>query len=225
MGACGAGCGITRERDREKEAALEAIQRAYPGGIWSSARRGPDLALHPDAIRDLGESLESLLPVRAIPRLAGGEGCDWLYLLAGLHRPSLVELCDRTGLPADEPLHAAETSVRIGFSPLGPFVTLQEVVVRAEGDELVEEPALGIQDRRLQAIVKGLQGALRKARLVVLDMAFLVEPGTPTGAPSPGREEQPEFWARYDDLPTRWSFLFEGTPPLTPRATLLPAPA
>ena len=56
-------------------------------------------------------------------------------------------------------------------------------------------------------------------------MAFLVEPGTPTGAPSPGREEQPEFWARYDDLPTRWSFLFEGTPPLTPRATLLPAPA
>ena len=44
------------------------------------------------------------------------------------------------------------------------------------GYEIVEEPQPGVVDRRLQAIVKGLQGALRKAKLVVLDMAALVGP-------------------------------------------------
>ena len=217
MGTCGATCGITRERERDKEAALAAARRAYPDLVWGDRSAGSDLALCPDAIGELGIAVERLLPVRAIPRLADGSGCDWLYLLAGLHRPSLVELFDGMdgvedgGLPAQE----RETYVRVGFSPLGPFVTLQEVVMtasrRADGAlSLVEEPVLGVEARRLQAIVKGLQGALRKAKLVVLDMAFLVQEVS-----SP---DQPEFVRRYGGPPTRWSFLFEPIGPMTPRA-------
>ena len=165
-----------------------------------------------DAIVRLGTSLEELVPVRALPRL-GDPGCDWLYLLAGLHRPSLVEIFDGALSPSED-MKTAETYVRVGFSRVGPFVTLQEVRMTASpcaaGAELVEEPVLGVVDRRLAHIVKGLQGALRKANLVVLDMAFLVEP---VGAGS-----QDEFTRAYGGVPCRWSFLFEGTPPTTARA-------
>jgi hypothetical protein len=225
MGACGAGCGITRERERDKTAALDAARRAYPGLVWSAHRSGPDLAFGADAIRDLGASLQRLLPVRAIPRLAEGSGCDWLYLLAGLHGPSLLELCDEASenrRPFPVSLPTRETYLRVGFSPVGPFVTLQEVILRAtrsDASEVVdieEEPVLGVEDRRLQSIVKGLQGALRKARLVVLDMAFLVDEVS-----SP---DQAEFASMYGGAPTRWSFLFEGVGPMTPRATSLELP-
>jgi hypothetical protein len=217
MGTCGATCGITKERERDKEAALAAARRAYPDLVWGDRRTGSDLALCPDAIGELGIAVERLLPVRAIPRLADGSGCDWLYLLAGLHRPSLVEIFDgleERALPVQE----RETYVRVGFSPLGPYVTLQEVVMtasrRADGAlSLVEEPVLGVEDRRLQAIVKGLQGALRKAKLVVLDMAFLVQV---VSGP-----DQPEFARMYGGPPTRWSFLFEPIGPMTPRAVCL----
>jgi hypothetical protein len=217
MGACGAGCGITRERERDKDAALAAAVRAYPGWLWTAERQGPVLAPGADAIAELGSRLETLLPVRAIPRLGEGPGCDWLYLLAGVHAPSIAELFEGGAGPRAAPVEERETYLRIGFSPLGPFVTLQEVLMRAErmggATAIVEEPLLGVVDRRLQAIVKGLQGALRKRRLVVLDMAFLLQ--------EVDESSQPEFAALFESEPTRWSFLFEGTPPTTARAATL----
>jgi hypothetical protein len=219
MPGCGGGtCGIQKHRAREQQAALRSIARAYPGLVRSPSPVGPS-PVGLDRIRSLGHQLEQMLPVRALPRPAEHEGgCDWLYLLAGIHPGSLLELAD--GLPDDQPLRDDETYVRLGFSPLGPFVTLQECRLRLERAPPVwlvhEEPRVGIDDTRLSLIVKGLQGALREARLVVLDAAFLT-------APLDGACWPPETPAA--EPPTPWSFLFEPEPPGAGRVVCFPEPA
>ncbi len=217
MGACGAGCGITKQREREQQAAVDAAARAYPGWVWRPEPAALSPALPFDAVRALGAELEQLLPVRAIARTAEGSGCDWLYLLAGVHAPCLVEVAD--GAPPPRAPRLRETYVRVGLSSLGPFATLQEVRVSARPSRgaliVVEEPRMGVEDRRLTHIVKGLQGALRKAKIVVLDMAVLVQP-PPEDAP------QPAYLRAYGEPPARWAFLFDPAPPTTKRAIEIP---
>ncbi|HEU4406746.1 MAG TPA: hypothetical protein VFS43_15880 [Polyangiaceae bacterium] len=211
MAGCGGGtCGIQKGREREKAAALRALGHALaPGG-------GPSGGLPFDEIARLGAHLEEVLPVRAFVRPAGEAGaCDWLYLLAGLHPGTLFELAEGACEPGER-TRDEETYVRLGFSPLGPFVTLQEVVMRVEGGEpplLFEEPKVGVEDRRLQLIVKGLQGALRQRRLVVLDAAFLV--GSPPAELAAGLGGRAPA--------TVWAGLFDPDPPDTQRVIALSA--
>jgi len=181
--ACGATCGITRVRERERQAALDAVERAYAGFVWrAEPARGTRGTHEVDAIVALGRTLEEILPVRALLRQGERGECDSIYLLAGVHTPSLFEV-DRDATGRRErgaELHHHETYVRVGISPLGRFVTLQEVTMTAsridDGSIAIEEDRLvGVEDKRLRHIVKGLQGALRKARWVVLDMAFLIQ--------------------------------------------------
>ena len=157
MAGCeGSSCGIGKQRDRE----LDRVRAAMVGH--------PEEAVsHPEITR-LGTLFEQLLPVRAFLRKASvPDECDWLYLLVGVHDRSLME--------EGEPARDQETYVRLGFSPLGRFVTLQEcrLTLDRRAGILEEAPRVGVEDRRLQGIVKGLQGALRKARLIVVDAAFL----------------------------------------------------
>lgn len=229
MGSCGTTCGINKERERERTRAVKAVERSFPGFVWRVLEEPSSLALPADGITDLGRALEHLLPVRAIPRLAELGSCDWLYLLAGLHEPALIEVADGTfpnGAARKKgrvELRDQETYVRLGFSPIGRYVTIQEVVFTAEqleedALEILEAPKVGVEDRRLQAIVKGLQGALRKAKLVVLDMAFLI-------APPPVEVEQDAFELAFGGKPELWSFLFDAAPASTTRAHFIPRTA
>ena len=212
MSACGGGsCGIQKVRERERVAVQAAVDAAYPGRVW---RPDPLVGspLSRGRVRALAAGLEALLPVRAFMREATIEGdCDWIYLLAGLHSDCLFERS--AGLAAGgDSLRSEETYLRIGFSRLGPQVTLQETRFFLEKDELgltiEERPCLGVEDRRLQLIVKGTQGFLQHQKLVTLDMAYLVEPLE--GAS--GSEEA---------TTQRWSFLFEATPPAACRLVAL----
>jgi hypothetical protein len=220
MGACGATCGIQKERERDRQMALAAAERAHPGFVWRPEPLGACGGLSNDAIRELGARLEELLPVRAVVRV-GDAGCDFLYLLAGVHSPCLCELLDGVAPPPRKGAHPSETYVRIAFSPVGRFATLQEAVFSASltraGTAVVEEPVMGVKDRRLQSIVKGLQGALRKARLIVLDMAFVAGPPPVTPA-------QPAYAQAFAGEPSLWSFLYEGPPPHATRAAVIGRP-
>jgi hypothetical protein len=183
--------------------------------------RAPGLSF--DALVALGEGLEALLPVRAIVRAADSRGADVVDLLAGLHAPALCEIADGASMDPGAALASGETYLRIVFSPFGLYVTIQEVRVRARrlaarlpraGVEIVEEPLAGVEDRRLRTMVKGLQGALRKSALTLLDMAFLLQPLE--GA------LQEAFVDQFHEEPTLWSLLFDPAPPTTIRASLLP---
>jgi hypothetical protein len=217
--ACGATCGITNVREREREAALAVAARLHSGMVWRRQRRA-ERAVSYDTLVAIGRRLEELLPVRAIVRVAADDdGADSLYLLAGLRAPALCEIAD--GAPC-EPLSEVplrETYLRVALSPFAPFATLQEVRIVARpmrgGDhvEIVEEPMAGVEDRRLASIVKGLQGALRREGLTLLDMAFLS--GVVEGPP------QRAFEAEFEERPTLWSLLFEPAPATTVRASLV----
>jgi hypothetical protein len=225
MGACGADCGITRIRDREKQAALALADRLHPGRVW---RRLPDRepAVSFDALLAIGRHLEEVLPVRAMVRAAEAGGADAIYLLAGVHAPALCEIADGATIDGGRALVPRETYLRIVFSPFGRLVTIQEVRVVASHShpstrldappslQIVEEPLAGVEDRRLRTMVKGLQGALRKKNLTLLDMAFLVQPleGGPHTA----------FLRDYHEEPMLWSLLFDPIPPTTVRASLVP---
>jgi hypothetical protein len=229
MGACGTTCGINKERERERTRAVKAVERSFPGFVWRVLEEPSPSALPADGITELGRALEQVLPVRAIPRLAEVGSCDWLYLLAGLHEPALIEVADGTVPNGPDrkkgrvELRDEETYVRLGFSPIGRYVTIQEVLFTAEqleedALEILEAPKVGVEDRRLQAIVKGLQGALRKSKLVVLDMAFLV-------APPPVDVAQDAFEVAFGGKPELWSFLFDAAPASTTRAHFIPRTA
>ncbi len=226
MGACGTTCGINKERERERTRAMKAVERSFPDFVWRVLEEPSSTALPADGITDLGRALEHLLPVRAIPRLAEIGSCDWLYLLAGLHEPSLLEVAEGSvpnGAARKVELRDRETYIRLGFSPIGRYVTIQEVVFTAEqleegALEILEAPKVGVEDRRLQAIVKGLQGALRKSKLVVLDMAFLI-------APPPVDVAQDAFEVAFGRTPELWSFLFDAAPASTTRAHFIPRTA
>ena len=226
MGSCGTTCGINKERERERTRAVKAVERSFPGFVWRVLEEPTAHALPADGITELGRALEQVLPVRAIPRLAEIGSCDWLYLLAGLHEPALIEVADGTVSTRKKTrveLRDRETYVRLGFSPIGRYVTIQEVVFTAEqledgALEILETPKVGVEDRRLQAIVKGLQGALRKSKLVVLDMAFLI-------APPPVDAAQDAFDVAFGGQPELWSFLFDAAPASTTRAHFIPRTA
>jgi hypothetical protein len=208
MSACGgSACGIQKVREREKVAVLAAVEAAYPGGWQPAPQSGSPLSRV--KIDSLAAALEDLLPVRAFVRRASVEGdCDWIYLLAGLHPGCLFERAEGL-VVGGEALRREETYLRIGFSRIGPQVTLQETRFRLENDAegaLIEEsPCLGVEDTRLQMLVKGTQGFLQKQRLITLDMAFLIAPIAEGGEPC-------------------WSYLFESSPPTTSRWVLLASP-
>lgn len=183
MSGCGATCGIQKHRAVERDDALDRIARWGRGELDAVL---PDLA----RLEAIAARCEDVLPVRATVR-PGGEAdreSSWIYLLAGLHQPSWIERIDDPSLSASPPTDR-ETYVRIGFSPIGPFVTLQEVIVEVErapeGVFVTEAPLAGVEDRRLAMIVKGLQGVLRSERLVLLDMAFLLDPSISPDAEAP----------------------------------------
>jgi hypothetical protein len=218
VGSCGADCGITRVREREKRAALALAERLHPHLVWCRpSDRAPAVPF--DTLVSLGQRLEELLPVRAIVRTGEtGGAADSLYLLAGLHSPALCELADGTPVDPGVALVSSETYLRLAFSPFDRLVTIQEVRVTARPVsphqvEIVEEPMAGVSDRRLRDMVKGLQGALRKSGLTLLDMAFL-------GARLEG-PPQAAFVRDYHEEPTLWSLLFDPAPPTTIRASLV----
>jgi hypothetical protein len=223
MGACGADCGITRVREREKQSALELAERLHPDLVWRP--RGDVGSLVPfDALVAVGRHLEDVLPVRAIVRVAENGGADAIYVLAGVHAPALCELADGAAIDSERVRRTRETYLRIPFSPFARFVTIQEVRVRAREAparagsppslEIVEEPLAGVEDRRLRTMVKGLQGFLRRKGLTLLDMAFLLQPAL--GRP------QTAFVRDFHEEPMLWSLLFEPAPPTTVRASLVP---
>lgn len=214
MPGCGSTCGIHGRRERERDLALEAAARAHPGLVWRAApaRRPDDDA----ALVVLGAALEALLPVRARVR----EGA--LSLLVGLHAPTLLEALD--GEVDAVPEVDRETWLRVAISPHGPFVTIDEIDVERLGRAgVVATSRLGVIDRRLRDVVKGLQGALRAPprRLVVLDAAFLLR------AP-PTTEPQRAYEDRFGAPPTLRALLFDALeePPGTVRcAELVPSTA
>jgi hypothetical protein len=225
MGACGADCGITRARERDREAARALAKRLHPDLVWKR-RSYPEPAVSFDRRVAIGRHLEDLLPVRAIVR-AGDEGAaDAIELLAGLHSPALREIADVGSFDPRAPIVLRETYVRVSFSPFDRFVTLQEILLSARATppgslgaaqslEIVEEPMAGVVDRRLAPLVKGLQGVLRKAGLTLLDMAFLMQPIEGVA--------QAAFVREFDEPPTLWSLLFDPAPPTMIRASLVAA--
>jgi hypothetical protein len=213
MGACGSGsCGITRIREDERQAARALAERIHPGLVWSE-QVSPLPAFTFDALSRLAAHLEELLPLRAIVKTNGSLAID---LLAGLHSPSLSELVDAGQVGREETVAEGEVYLRLTFSPWGQFVTIQEVRMRASSSpddlEIADEPVLGVEDLGLRSIVKGLQGALRKARLTLLDMAFLA---TPLPLPQTRYEE------RFCEAPTLWSLLMSAAPPTSRRVSLV----
>jgi hypothetical protein len=211
MGACGGGeCGITRVREEERKVALAVAERVHPGLVWQRVE-GVAQVVPFDVVASIARRLEELLPMRAIVRTESA-----IYLLAGLHAPSLAEIVDAGRADAIEPLPEGEVYLRVAFSPWGRFVTIQEVRLSARvapaAVEIVEAPVLGVEDVRLRAMVKGLQGALRKARLTLLDMAFLAKPL---------EGKQADYVREFHEEPTLWSLLFDPAPPTTVRVALV----
>jgi len=219
MGSCGATCGITKERANDLARARATAERVHPGLVWSRATVPDPRAVSHDALVSLASKLETLLPVRVYVREGDASGCDWLYVLAGFRTPCLAEIVDEVAPFPDDCVALRETYVRIAVSPHDRFAVLQEVVVSCESAEgeldegvvVVTEPQAGVVDRRLQHIVKGLQGALRKARLVVLDLSAVLSPIPEAGASN-------ELTAAFDEPPSLWSFLFEGGSPMATSA-------
>ncbi len=208
--ACGSTCGITKERARELDRA-----RGRAGEVHD--RRPPvgsPRALSFDALASLGDTLEELLPLRAHVRAGEGGACDSLFLLAGLHEPSLAAIVDDVSLVSHvsgaSALHG-ETYLRIAISPYGRYAVVQEIRAACEllpdGLAIVFDPQPGVIDRRLQLPVKGALGALRKARVVVLDLGATLAPLGLEG----------------DGDASLWSCLFEATSPLAPTAFWLPS--
>jgi hypothetical protein len=205
--ACGSTCGITRERAKELD---RARRRAVEVHGWRP-REGSPRALSFDALLSLGHTLEELLPLRAHVHAGEGDACDSLFLLAGLHEPSLAAVLDDSLLvPGASALHG-ETYLRIAISPYGRYAVVQEVRAECEvlhdGLAIVLEPQAGVVDRRLQLPVKGALGALRKAHVVVLDLGATLAPLGLEG----------------DEEASLWSCLFETTSPLAPMAFWLPS--
>jgi hypothetical protein len=177
-------------------------------------------AVSHDAMVAIGRHLEELLPVRSIVRSGEDGGTSAIYLLMGLHAPSLCEIADGAGPVDPQSVVSHETYLRIPFSPFDRLVTIQEVRVHArwtpeDALSIVEEPMGGVVDGRLRGAIKGLQGALRKAGLTLLDMAFLDE--------KPAARPQTAYEAQFGEEPTLWSLLFDPAPATMMRASLVPA--
>lgn len=222
MSACGASCGIGKLREAELRRARDTAERVHPGLRWSTELDSVAPVVAYDEVRRIAATLEATLPVRALVSPGAPGECDSVFVLAGLHRPSLREIAD--GLvpaPRGAP-DSSETYVRVALSPHGRFAVLQEVILSCEHDAagtlIASDPRPGVVDRRLQGIVRGLQGALRRAGLVVLDLAAVL-------APVEGASASAELSATFGEPVSLWSLLFEGTSPMAARVSWVPSAA
>jgi hypothetical protein len=214
-GGCGCGHRADREADRRRaRAILQGVPRG-PAGLGELLGSGLDA----DACRDVATRIEGILPVRVLPRRADacGHG-DCLYVLAGVHRPCLLELrdggCSRAAEVGDRP----ETYLRVALSPLGRFAAVQETVlsIAGLGDGLrlvAEHPLAGVAAPLLRPIAAGVGGVLRDAGIALLDFGLLAEPA--------GGAADPSFESRWGAAPTLWSILFDPAPPTTTREVVV----
>lgn len=192
MSGCGARCGIQQTRARERE---EAIGLARQILVEPPAIDGRPLR----ALESLRQALEAALPVRAVRE--PDDSVLALHCVATTEESTWLER--RAGL-GPRPLAAQQSALRVLLSPYGTYAALQEVRFTAtpeEGGEWVEEQRLaGVEDRRMQHLVRGAQGLLRREGLTLLDVALLVEPEGPT---------------------TLWQLLMERDPPATTVGTFV----
>lgn len=183
--ACGATCGITRERARQRDAARALSLRVLDGELdpdpWSDAD-----------VDALVARWTSTLPCRAT--VTAGERARWIYLVATVDDATWAGLREGASRAPSGP----QTAVRVGLSAFGRYATLQEVrhegAPEGDGWWIEESRCVGVEDPRLQSFVKVAQGTLRSMKVAVLDAAFL---GEPCGA---GRDE------------TVWEALFDADP-------------
>lgn len=216
---CGTMCGITRTRERHQTEARQRAARAYPGWVWSPTPSWlPDEPpVDPGEIQELADGLVQVLPARTVITVPAPGDCESLHLLAGMHEPCWLEVRESTGSFGTVPTPIDETYVRVVFSPLGRYYSLQEVRLSASlepnGVWLEERRLVGLQDRRLQWFVKAIQGFFGKRKLVGLDAAFLAEP-----VPDPDGAIAGQLGAP----PTLWTLLFERTPAACTKGEWLP---
>ena len=176
MGACGATCGIQRTREREREVARALADRCWPEGPLGepgSAGEGVD----PECAARLAGVLGEILPVRALTAAARGDGAASIYCLATTDDTTWWER--RAGV-GPTPRRGEDQGLRVVLSPVGPYAALQEVILvgsdEREGLWVEERRAAGVEDRRLQHLVRGAQAVIRREGLTLLDAAFLAEP-------------------------------------------------
>lgn len=197
MGTCGASCGITKSREREREQATRVALRAFADGRRDTPRWWPPAPVFTAGVAEtLAERLRGALPCRvAVVPPADELAATWVYVVATMAGGTWVEL--REGLGVAVPEAAEERGLRVGLSALHRAATVQEFTVRAaveDGAAWVEESrAAGVDDRRLQLFVKASQGLLRAMKITTLDAAFLEGPALEGGDPL-------------------WALLFDGAP-------------
>lgn len=174
MGACGATCGIQRTREREREAARALARRCWPDGPLG-ALRDPGESVDRGVAARLARALGEVLPVRAL--VADADGAASVYCLATTDDTTWWERRAGTG---PSPRRDEDRGLRIVLSPFGDYAALQEVTLLgredADGVWVEEVRVAGVEDRRLQHIVRGAQGVIRREGLTLLDAAFLAEP-------------------------------------------------
>ncbi len=168
MGECGSNCGITRERERQKDAA-RALARSLVAGEPEGESPWRD-----GEIEALAAQMADALPCRVC--VVEDDGAAWVHLVATVDERAWVAAREFGEAP---PARERETSLRVGLSRRARYATLQEVRFEGarDGDGwwVEEERVAGVEDRRLQLFVKAAQGILRRARVVCLDAAFLTE--------------------------------------------------
>jgi len=197
MGTCGASCGITKTREREREQATRVALRAFADGRRDTPRWWPTSSVfEAGEAEKLAEALRGALPCRAVVVPPADElAATWVYVVATMAEGSWVEL--REGRGAVVPEATEERGLRVGLSALHRAATVQEFAVRAtiEGPAAwVEESRVaGVDDRRLQLFVKATQGLLRSMKITTLDAAFLQDPAVEGADPL-------------------WSLLFDAAP-------------
>lgn len=200
MSSCGASCGITKQRAKERERATVVALRAFADGRRDTPRWWPGAPVFAESeVAALAEALRGALPCRAVVVPPSDElGATWVYAVATMAPTTWVEL--REGRATEAPASDGESGLRVGLSALHRAAVVQEFAVRAtpEGDGawLEESRVAGVEDRRLQTFVKAAQGLLRTKKFPTLDAAFLQEPAVEGGDPL-------------------WSLLFDADPMVT----------
>lgn len=169
MSSCGSSCGITRDRERQKDAVRALVARACIDEVFDAA------PFADDELHALARTFAEVLPVLAVP--ARGAVADWIYLVPTVDARAWAAAREGLGDAPDAPV---ETALRVGLSAMGRYATLQEVTLSGarDGDGwwIEESRCVGVVDRRLAMFVKGAQGMLRAKKIVCLDAAFLCEP-------------------------------------------------
>jgi hypothetical protein len=202
MGACGATCGIQRTRERERDVARALAHRCWPDGPLGDPGAAGEGVDHERAA-DLAEALREVLPARVMVVNATADGAASVYCLATTDETSWLDRREGTGVA---PLRGEDRGLRVVLSPVGLYAALQEVTLVGSDDGdgvwVEERRVAGVEDRRLQLLVKGAQGVIRRAGLTLLDAAFLAEP---------------------HGAGTLWQSLFERDPPASAVGDYAPA--